>query len=674
MNSIEAKKCNTCGRVFDKSISFCSEDGQPLVEMKSLIGQTLDGRYRIEGMLGRGGMGVVYRATHIHLDTQFAVKILNQELVANQSAIERFRREAKAAGRIQHPNAIQVTDFGVTTERIVYLVMELVEGQTLADLLRSEGALDYRRAVRLMLQICAAVEAAHQSGVIHRDLKPDNIKIKQIAANERVKVLDFGIAKLREREPTSDSNTLLPEDPETIYRTITEAGTIIGTPQYMSPEQCRAKKLDTRSDVYSLGVILYEMLSGKPLYTSDVALEVMVKQIKEVPRPLREVCLTAPRGIERAVMRALEKDPAKRQNSAAEFAAELQRALTSSEEEDTIALAPTVIQRSPLQFLPDESTPPDARPDSGEGMTLLSPRDEQEDSAPGNRRWKEQNIIDAGKETSVLRSPSTNRFERLQRAGIFKWPVVMAGFLLMAGLIALLVYKFKPNNTTLTPLPDDMVFIPGGKFKMGRDDGEFDERPAHAVQIKGFYLDKYEVTNEKYKKFVEETSHRPPPHWSSGTYSFGEAKLPVTHVSWFDADQYAKWVGKRLPTEAEWEYAARNGSKQNLYPWGDNWRPNVTAVGIPNLTKPFTVGSFGIDKNEFGVYDLAGNVSEWVEDNFKSYDDGRVYETKVFRGGSFAEREAPAEKITSTYRWYVPADPDFKFKPKIGFRCAKDAR
>ncbi len=674
MNSIEAKKCNTCGRVFDKSISFCSEDGQPLVEMKSLIGQTLDGRYRIEGMLGRGGMGVVYRATHIHLDTQFAVKILNQELVANQSAIERFRREAKAAGRIQHPNAIQVTDFGVTTERIVYLVMELVDGQTLADLLRAEGALDYRRAVELMLQICAAVEAAHQSGVIHRDLKPDNIKIKQIAANERVKVLDFGIAKLREREPTSDSNPLLPEDPETIYRTITEAGTIIGTPQYMSPEQCRARKLDSRSDVYSLGVILYEMLSGKPLYTSDVALEVMVKQIKEVPRPLREVCLTVPRGIERAVMRALEKDPAKRQNSAAEFAAELQHGLTSSEEEDAISLATTVIQRSPVLPPSDELSSPDPVTDSGERRTLLGSKEKQDDSAPRIRRGNGQNILDPGKETSVLRSASTSRFEKLQRAGIFKWPVVVTGLFLMAGLAALVVYQFKTNNNTVTTIPDEMVLIPGGTYKMGRDDGEFDERPAHDVKIEDFYLDRYEVTNEKYKRFVDQTSHRPPPHWMSGTYSFGEAKLPVTHVSWFDADQYAKWAGKRLPTEAEWEYAARNGSKQNLYPWGDQWRPNVTAVGIPNLTKPFAVGSFGIDKNELGVYDLAGNVSEWVENNFKSYDDGKVYETKVFRGGSFAEREAPAEKITSTYRWYVPADPDFKFKPKIGFRCAKDAR
>jgi len=209
---------------------------------------------------------------------------------------------------------------------------------------------------------------------------------------------------------------------------------------------------------------------------------------------------------------------------------------------------------------------------------------------------------------------------------------------------------------------------------MGRNDGEFDERPAHEVQVKDFYLDKYEVTNEKYKKFVDEASHLPPPHWTGGTYPFGEAKLPVTHVSWYDATQYAKWIGKRLPTEEEWEYAARNGSKQNLYPWGNHWQPNMTAVGIANLNRPFTVGSFELDKNEFGVYDLAGNVSEWVEDNFRSYDGSKVYETKVFRGGSFAERATPAEKITSAYRWYLPPDPEINLKAKIGFRCARDAK
>ena len=648
MNSIEAKKCNTCGRVFDKSLSFCPEDGQPLELINTIIGQTLDGRYRIESLLGKGGMGVVYRATHIHLDTQFAVKILNEELVANQSAIERFRREAKATGRIQHPNAIQVTDFGVTSDRIVYLVMELVDGKTLADLLQSEGSLDYRRAVGIMLQVCAAVEAAHQSGVIHRDLKPDNIKIKQTGDSEQIKVLDFGIAKLREREPTSENSI---DDPDKLYRTITETGTIIGTPQYMSPEQCRARKLDPRSDIYSLGVILYEMLSGKHLYPGSEAIDVMVKQIRELPRPLREVCPNVPYSIESAVLRALEKDPARRQASAAEFAAELEEALARAEEEIALGLAPTIVRDSPVQFSTSEHASPGPEP-AAEVHTRVP------------NRW-----------TSKMRAVSTHRIEKLRNAGMLNWQVVATGLLLMVGLIAGLFYLTWPSKTAVTPVNEEMVLITGGNFLMGRDDGEFDERPAHEVRVKDFYLDKFEVTNEKYKKFVDEASHPPPPHWKDRTYPLGEARLPVTHVSWYDATQYAKWAGKRLPTEEEWEYAARNGSKQNLYPWGDQWQPNMTAVGITNLNRPFPVGSFEIDKNEFGVYDLAGNVSEWVENNFRSYDGNKVYqETKVFRGGSFAERETPAEKITSAYRWYLSPDPEINLKAKIGFRCAMDAK
>jgi eukaryotic-like serine/threonine-protein kinase len=653
VNAIEAKRCNTCGRVFDKSLSVCSADGQPLELINTIIGQTLDGRYRIESLLGEGGMGVVYRATHIYLDTQFAVKILNQELVANQSAIERFRREAKATGRIHHPNAIQVTDFGVTSERIVYLVMELVDGKTLGDLLQSEGSLDYRRAVGIMLQVCAAVEAAHQSGVIHRDLKPDNIKIKQVGDSERIKVLDFGIAMLREREPTSDShNSNNSNDDPNLYRTITETGTIIGTPQYMSPEQCRARKLDPRSDIYSLGIILYELLSGKHLYPSIEALDVMLKQIREMPPSLREVCPTVPSAIESVVMRALEKDPARRQSSAAEFAAELEQALAASEKEIALGFAPTVIQRIPVQLSP-------AKPSSS------SPKLASEAHTKVPNRW-----------TAKVRADSTHRIERWRRVVILKWPVLVTVLLLMVGVITSFIYKSPPPiKTAVSPVNDEMVLIPGGIFKMGRDNGEFDERPAHDVRVMDFYLDKYEVTNEKYKKFVDEASRQPPPHWKDGIYPFGEAKLPVTHVSWYDAAQYAKWVGKRLPTEEEWEYAARNGRKQNLYPWGDDWQPNKTAGGIVYLNRPVTVGSFEIDKNEFGVYDLAGNVSEWVENSFRSYDGSKVYdERKVFRGGSFAEIETPPEKITSAYRFYVPADPEINLKAKLGFRCAKDAK
>ncbi|MGH9845884.1 MAG: serine/threonine-protein kinase [Blastocatellia bacterium] len=213
-----------------------------------MIGTILDGRYRLESLIGEGGMGDVYRATHVHLDTEFAVKLLKPEFVANQTAIKRFRLEAKAAGRIHHPNAVRVTDFGVTPERIVFLVMELVQGESLRGIMRNEGQIDYLRTINIVRQVCGAVDAAHRAGIIHRDLKPDNILIEAVNNIERVKVLDFGIAKLREAKTDSF---------------LTQAGTIIGTPQYMSPEQCQGKSLDPRSDIYSIGILLYEMLSGE---------------------------------------------------------------------------------------------------------------------------------------------------------------------------------------------------------------------------------------------------------------------------------------------------------------------------------------------------------------------------------------------------------------------------
>jgi len=378
MSILEAKKCNTCGSTFPGALNFCPNDGQPLVAMDSLIGKLLDGRYRVESLLGSGGMGVVYRATHIHLDSEFAVKILNPELVANQQAIERFRREAKAAGRIRHPNAIQVTDFGVTADKIVYLVMEIVRGISLRDLIQQERALDYHRVVSLMDQACAAVEAAHQSGVTHRDLKPDNILIQQAGKAERVKVLDFGIAKLREQASATGSNL-----------TLTEAGTIIGTPQYMSPEQCRGRNLDVHSDVYSLGIILYEMLTGRTPFRGETAYEIVAKHLKEAPRPLRQLLPAIPESIEHVVMRAIEKDPALRQPSAAELGVELQEAVKAEEQRLS---APTLLEVPPSGSLPARPAPgtslPPGQPSSplANGPTILAPPGAETDLAAAETR------------------------------------------------------------------------------------------------------------------------------------------------------------------------------------------------------------------------------------------------------------------------------------------------
>lgn len=314
-------QCPRCGRQFANDVLVCPSDHTPLqadatiadVPTDPLLGRVFEGKYRLDEQLGGGGMGTVYRATHLLIDRPVALKVLSQRFVGDQTAQQRFRREARAAGRMQHPNAVTVTDFGATEDGYLYIVMELLEGRTLRDLLAHEAPLDPARAVAIMLQACAAVGAAHEAGLIHRDLKPANILIEQrpnVAAV--VKVLDFGVAKFAVEEHDED------------YPTLTQVGAIIGTPRYMSPEQCSgAAPLTPASDVYSLGIILYEMLTGTVPFSAEAPLALALKQVSEAPRPLRELVPSVPAQLERVVMHALAKDPQARPSSANELRNEL---------------------------------------------------------------------------------------------------------------------------------------------------------------------------------------------------------------------------------------------------------------------------------------------------------------------------------------------------------------
>ena len=303
-------------------MQVCTDDNAPLqadstlannIPTDPLIGHTLDDKYRLEERLGIGGLGTVYRARHLLIDRAVAVKVLSPRFVEDEAAQMRFRREAKAAGRLQHANAVAVTDFGQTTDGYVYIVMELLEGRTLRDVLAKEAPLDTARAVALMLQTAAAVAAAHEAGIIHRDLKPANIFIVQNSEVPAVvKVLDFGIAKLAAEHLDDD-------DP----KTLTLIGVMIGTPRYMSPEQCDGVELTPAADVYSLGVILYEMLSGVVPFSGSTPLAIAMKHTAEVPRPPREFVSSIPAPLEELVLHALEKRPEDRPANAAEFRREL---------------------------------------------------------------------------------------------------------------------------------------------------------------------------------------------------------------------------------------------------------------------------------------------------------------------------------------------------------------
>ena len=315
-------QCPRCGRQFPDNVHVCPDDFTPLRAddtisdrpVDPLIGRVFDGKYRLEEPLGGGGMGTVYRATHLLIERPVAIKVLSQRFVGDQTAQERFRREARAAGRMHHPNAVTVNDFGTTEDGWLYIVMELLEGRTLRDLLAREAPLDPARAVSFMLQACAAVGAAHDAKLIHRDLKPANIFIEQRPDLPAVaKVLDFGVAKFAVDEHEDDD-----------YQTLTQVGAIIGTPRYMSPEQCAGTApLTPASDVYSLGIILYEMLTGTVPFSADTPLALAMKQVTEAPRPPREIVPAIPRELETVVLHALAKQAIARPPDANEFRREL---------------------------------------------------------------------------------------------------------------------------------------------------------------------------------------------------------------------------------------------------------------------------------------------------------------------------------------------------------------
>jgi len=301
-----------------------------------LIGVLIDDKYRIEEKVGEGGMGTVYRATHAYIGSTVAVKVLHAHLSSDSTALERFRREARAAGQIRHPNAVAVTDFGVTREGgLAYLVMEFLEGVELRSKMKGRP-LEYDEILDIIRQTCAAVRAAHSKGIIHRDLKPENIwLLTDEDGAQRVKVLDFGIAKLK---AVSGEGTL------------TEQGMIVGTPYYMSPEQCTGgAELDPRSDVYSLGVILFEMLIGDVPFRAPTAMGVVVKHINNLPSPPSALRNDIPATIDDVVLRALSKKREERQPSASALALELEKAMVAAGIE-VKALTPRSL---------DQSTPPD---------------------------------------------------------------------------------------------------------------------------------------------------------------------------------------------------------------------------------------------------------------------------------------------------------------------------
>src|SRR5438477_2537054 len=351
------KTCPVCGKDYSDTSTLCPIDAAVLQRPSDpLVGQTLAGKYKIEKLIKRGGMGAVYIGKHVLMDKTVAIKVLHPSLALDDDVVARFSREAKAASRISHPHAVSVTDFGESENGVVFLVMEYLDGTTLKEVIKADGPMALERVVEIVRQVTGALDVAHQQGVVHRDLKSDNIMLSQTNGDDWAKVLDFGIAKIQQGDGARDVD-------------ITAANLVIGTPQYMSPEQCsQSAEIDARSDIYSLGIIIYEMLAGSVPFTGESPTVIMMKQVQDAPPSLLAMRADLPAGVGAVVARALEKNPAERFPSAGELSEELSRAASGSRESHTdapVIAAPATVSSAPVNV-----------DDDLDEVTLVRPPDE----------------------------------------------------------------------------------------------------------------------------------------------------------------------------------------------------------------------------------------------------------------------------------------------------------
>jgi eukaryotic-like serine/threonine-protein kinase len=327
------KICPTCESEYGGGEVFCPVDGARLTTPSMLppspdgddplVGAMLSDRYRIVRPIGEGGMGIVYEAEHVLIEKRVALKVLRSDFSQKEDVVERFRQEAKSASRIGHPHIVDISDFGETPSGQSYFVMEYLDGEDLANLLEREGTVSPRRAVNIVLQCCQALGAAHRKGIVHRDMKPENVfLVRREGVQDFVKLVDFGIAKISDIETAGAPG-----------RKLTKTGMIFGTPEYMSPEQAAGKALDHRVDIYALGIILFEMITGRVPFLGDTFMGVLTQHMFEEVPPMQEVNPAARVNpeLEGAIRMALAKDPAARFQTTDELAHALEIALDFSQ-------------------------------------------------------------------------------------------------------------------------------------------------------------------------------------------------------------------------------------------------------------------------------------------------------------------------------------------------------
>ncbi len=718
-------------------------------EANSLAGRTV-GPYRVETLLGAGGMGEVFLAEDIRLGRKVALKLLPPDLVAHGQARARFIREGRLASALDHPNICTIYEAGETAGRC-FIAMQLIEGKTLKRVIDGRP-LDLDSLLAISLQVADGLALAHRRGIIHRDIKSHNIII---TPRGQAKILDFGLAKLLEKEPGATELEL------------TESGMPMGSPAYMSPEQSRGERADHRSDIFSFGVVLYEMATGRTPFKEKSQAETIASIINKPHAPVREWNPDVPAGLQAIIDQALAKNPDERYQSAEQLISDLRQLAaeidsfghrsdipdgsvipyvqpkprTTAERIarrvkrlvgnrallfaiamliaaagvlwlylrnahlrwasqqipriEQLAQARQYFEAYDLavqvrEYLPDEPTILRLIPKMSDSLSIVT-------EPAGARVYLKRFSLEPQPPPPVLvgTTPITNLpiargdyLLSLEKEGYAKAEQTISGALrpTVNGELIPPPIRIEARLIEADIAPDRMAYVPGGDYRVVAW-----RRPTDArVRLDSYFIDKFEVTNQEFKQFVNAGGYQKqefwkhpfikdgrrllweeamremrdgtglpgPRSWSNQTFPEGKADHPVTDVTWYEAAAYAEFRGKQLPTIFQWEKAARNGvaiSYGVSMPWGlrgetTDYRANFKGTG----TMPVSSYEFGM--SPFGCYHMAGNVSEWCLNETSS--------GFITSGGSW-EDPSYLFGFYGTYRGFYNSN-------KHGFRCVKN--
>jgi eukaryotic-like serine/threonine-protein kinase len=659
----------------------------------NIIGQSF-GRYHILEKLGEGGMATVYKAYDTRLERDVAIKVIRVDQFSPatlQSVLARFEREAKSLARLTHPNIVHISDYG-EQDNVPYLVMDYLPGGTLKS--RLGQPMKWQATCKLLLPIAQALDYAHEQNLIHRDVKPANILMTQ---KGQPMLTDFGIAKILDAGG----------------QTLTATGVGIGTPDYMAPEQWTGKTTP-QSDIYSLGVVMYEMVTGRTPFSSDTPAAILLKQATEpLPRPMQYV-QDLPEAVEKVLIKALAREPADRYQTMDDFARALEGLLVGVMTEEP---AKPTLEAFAAILTSTETLPPPESEKSVDLKTIAVIED---------KKAATETVIDSptSTQTAQYSHPTSSSTVKTKRRWSLKRSYIIGGLIVLISLVLLAAGSravvwgtkgFGPlaglapeiSNKPVMPISTwgrsadgmVMVYVPEGDFLMGSDpakdkDALSSEQPQHSVYLDAYLIDQTEVTNAMFAVFLNEQGKAQ--YWDTDVSGIkrtgntwvvdsGDENRPFGNAYWIGAQAYCEWAGARLPTEAEWEKAAR-GTDGRTYPWGnvhptcdlsngrfkeDFWGNTDYCVGT---TRP--VGSYPLGASPYGAYDMAGNVDEWVADWFDVY----YYNTspssnptgpstgdyRVVRGGDWF---SGVEQLVRVSRRDF-SDPTSDYSSG-GFRCAR---